>query len=99
MTPHPPGTAAAPEEKDMDRVRMAGAWLADLTAALLCREEELLLGVLQQPDYPALVACPICDEGPESVVSRVEDPTIDGRRVVLVDFKPCRHGVWVAADE
>ncbi|AGK75127.1 hypothetical protein ACIOGT_28160 [Streptomyces microflavus] len=83
----------------MNRTRMTGAWLADLTEAFLCREEELLLGVLQQPDYPALVSCPICDEGPESVVSRVEDPTIDGRRVVLVDFKPCRHGIWVPADE
>lgn len=83
----------------MDRVRMTGAWLADLTAALLCREEEVLLGVLQQPDYPALVSCPVCDKPPESVVSRVEDASIDGHPAVVVDFKPCRHGVWVPADE
>jgi len=90
---------AASEEKDMDRFHVTGAWLADLRAALLCRDEEVLLGVLQRPDYPALVSCPICDEGPESVVSCVEDPAIDGRRVVLVDFRPCRHGIWVAAGE
>lgn len=83
----------------VDRIRMTAAWLADLAADLLCREEEVLLGVLQQPDYPALVSCPICDEHPESVLSCVEDPSIDGRSVVLVDFKPCRHGIWVPTDE
>ncbi|MGA5470472.1 hypothetical protein [Streptomyces arboris] len=83
----------------MDRIRMTGAWLADLEAALLDREEEVILGVLQQPDYPALVSCPTCDVPPESVASRVEDPVIDGHPAVLVDFKPCRHGVWVPVDE
>lgn len=82
----------------MDRTRMTAAWPADLAAASLCGEEEALLGVLQRPDYPALVSCPICDERPESVVSFVEDPTIGDRSVVLVDFKPCRHGIRVPTD-
>ncbi|BAG17238.1 hypothetical protein YW3DRAFT_04969 [Streptomyces sp. MnatMP-M77] len=82
----------------VDRIRVTGAWPTDLAAALPCREEEALLGALRQPDYPALASCPICDEPPESVVSCVEDPTADGCSVVLVDFKPCRHGIRVPTD-
>ncbi|SBV03879.1 hypothetical protein YW3DRAFT_07147 [Streptomyces sp. MnatMP-M77] len=79
----------------MDRNRMT----ADFRLASLHKQEKILLGVLQQPDYPSLVSCPVCDEHPESVTSNAKTPAFGGPAVVLVKFSPCRHSIRIPTDE
>lgn len=83
----------------MDRILMTAPWPTGFRLALLHRQEEILLGVLQQPDYPSLMPCPVCERHPESVTSNAEAQAFGGRAAVLVNFKPCRHSIRIPTHE
>jgi hypothetical protein len=83
-----------------DRIPMSAEWLAEMQAAGEMRAETITQLVLQQPDYPALPACPKCGAAAERITSKVEDPAFGQYETrVLVNFAPCGHRFRAAAVE
>jgi hypothetical protein len=83
-----------------DRPSLTGEWLRGVRQALLERENAIILGVLQQPDYPPLPECPSCRVSPERIDTRQSEPRF-GRPDVptLIDFTPCGHGFQISEEE
>jgi len=84
-----------------DRTVMPADWLRYLKERTAEREREIVVNVLQLPDYPPLPECPTCDGAPEQITTRTSDPVSFDRdeTSVLVDFKPCGHGFKVPESE
>jgi len=75
-----------------DRLPLPSHQLAALQDAMTERESTIISGVLQQPDYPPLAACPSCGHAPEQITSKAEAPRYGVYEdAVLVDFAPCGH--------
>ncbi|KOU62020.1 hypothetical protein ADK57_25575 [Streptomyces sp. MMG1533] len=64
------------------------------------RENAIVLGVLQQPDYPPLPECPACGIAPERIDTRQSELRF-GRPDVptFIDFGPCGHGFQISEAE
>ncbi|MFF2383789.1 hypothetical protein [Streptomyces sp. NPDC058108] len=84
-----------------DRTDMPAEWLRYLKQRTENREAEIVVNVLQLPDYPPLPECPTCDVAPEQITSRTSDPVAFDRDevAILVDFKPCGHRFRVSESE
>lgn len=89
-------TAHQPEP----RIPLDPAQLADLQEAMRGREHTIIRGVLQQPDYPPLPACPECGAAAQRIDSMVEPPAFSQREdALLINFKPCGHRFRALTDE
>lgn len=76
----------------MDRIPLDWSQVVAMQAAMRQREEAIIDGVLQQPDYPPLPACPECGTAPERIAERIEEPKFGvDEDAVLVNIKPCGH--------
>lgn len=83
-----------------ERTEMTADWLRYLKQRTAERETEIVVNMLQLPDYPPLPECPACEAAPEQITQRVADPSFgqDGTPI-LVDFRPCGHGFTVPESE
>lgn len=84
-----------------DRTEMPAEWLRHLKQRTEERETEIVVNVLQSPDYPPQPECPTCEAAPEQITSRVSAPVFfeQDETSILVDFKPCGHAFKVPESE
>lgn len=69
-----------------DRIIISREWGALLEFKLQERQATILSGLLQQPDYPPLPACPECG----AVTTEITDSR-DLNGDALINVKPCGH--------
>lgn len=75
-----------------DRIPLPLAQLADLRQQSEAREDTIIRGMLQVPDYPPLPACPECGQHPERIDEMVEPGAFGlDETGLLINFKPCGH--------
>lgn len=69
-----------------ERIDLNVAQFEALAREVHDREQTIISGMLQQPDYPPLPACPECGTRATKLTEQLE---LDN--TVLVDFLPCDH--------
>lgn len=75
-----------------DRITLNPLVVAALADAARVREQGIITGVLQVPDYPPLSPCPECGTAAETISSTLEDPAFGQHEtVLLINFSPCGH--------
>jgi hypothetical protein len=83
-----------------ERTEMPADWLRYLKQRTEERETEIVVNMLQLPEYPPLPECPACEAAPERITCRTADPAFDQDEApLLVDFAPCGHGFHVPEHE
>lgn len=75
-----------------ERIIISREWGVLLEFQLQERQAAILDGMLQQPDYPPLPACPECS-GAATEIADTRDLGGD----VLINFEPCGHRFRIEA--
>jgi hypothetical protein len=75
-----------------DRINISREWGALLEFQLQERQATILAGLLQQPDYPPLPACPECSAAATEIA---DSRNLNGD--VLVNIEPCGHRFRIEA--
>ncbi|MCX5137563.1 hypothetical protein OOK06_36460 [Streptomyces sp. NBC_00340] len=76
-----------------DRIDIDREWAALLGFRLEERENAIVDGVLQQPDYPPLPECPECNAASTEI-----SHTQDLLGALLINVQPCGHRFVVKAE-